>query len=113
MIFERKKHYDIFLHIYISLRSRRALTKLIVSAYSIYPELSHLESLVIFTLYLSFLFSISSVRKLVVASHSKFGLVAIIISIFESALSIREKSFEKLRSHTKTPLIGEIAHPNT
>jgi hypothetical protein len=84
-----------------------------VSAYSIYPELSHLESLVIFTLCFSFLFSISSVKKLVVASPSRFGFVAIIISIFESAFSIREKSFEKLRSHTKTPLIGDMAHPNT
>ena len=69
---------------YTSLRSRKALTKLIVSAYSIYPEESPLESRVSFTLCLSFRFCISSCRNVEVASHSRFGLQAMIISSFVS-----------------------------
>ena len=98
--------------IYISLRSLRADTRLIVSAYSIYPELSHLLSRVILTLCLSFLFSISSMKKVEVASPSRFGFVAIIISSLFSESSILRNSEEKFRSHTNTPLIGEIAPPS-
>jgi hypothetical protein len=84
-----------------------------VSAYSIYPDESPLESLVSFTLCLSFRFSISSCRNVEVASHSRFGLQAIIISTFESASSMRVNNFEKFKSHTNTPFIGEIAQPKT
>ena len=111
-----KIEYEIFIlyhisHNYTSFRSLRAVIRLRVSAYSIYPELSPLLKRVSRTLCLSLRFSISSMRKLAVASPSRLGLVAIRISIFFGASSIREKSFEKLRSHTKTPFIGEIAPP--
>ena len=84
-----------------------------VSAYSIYPELSPRLSRVTFSLCLSFLFSTSSVIKAEVASHSRLGFVAIISSSFLSAFSMRWKSSEKWRSPTNTPFIGEIAHHST
>jgi len=57
---------------------------------------------------LSFLADISSRKKLAVASHSRFGLVAMIISIFVSASEILLNREEKFRSHTNIPFIGEI-----
>lgn len=99
--------------IYTSLRSRRALTRLMVSAYSIYPELSPLESLVIVTLCFIFRFSISSQRNVEVASPSRFGFVAIIISSLLSEYCMRVKSFEKFKSPTNTQFIGDIAPHST
>jgi len=98
---------------YISFRSLRALTRLMVSANSIYPDDRPLESLVILTLCLSFLWAISSHRNILVASPSRFGFVAMISSSFPSLSSIRLKREAKLRSHTKTPFIGDIAPHKT
>jgi hypothetical protein len=47
-----------------------------------------------------------------VASHSIFGFVANIISILDSESEIFLKSHSNFKSHIKTQLIGEIAHPS-
>gem|GEM_PF-5246975 len=65
---------------YISFLSFIEFIKVILSAYSKYPLESHLDNLVTFTNFFNPLFSNSLKIYCTVASHSIFGLVAIMSS---------------------------------